>query len=43
MINIQNEDNECLRWYIVKYLNPVNKNPVKIRNTDKEFAKQLES
>ena len=26
----------------MKYLNPVNKIPAKIRNVDKEFAKQLE-
>ena len=41
LINIQNEDNECFRWSLVRYLNPVNKNPVKILNVDKEFAKQL--
>ena len=41
LINIQNEDNECFRWCLVRYLNPVNKNPVKILNVDKEFAKQL--
>ena len=27
LINIQNEDNECFRWFLVQYLNPVNKNP----------------
>ena len=42
MINVQNEDNECFRWSFVRYLNSVNKNPVKIRNVDKTFAKQLD-
>ena len=27
LINIQNEDNECFRWCLVKYLYPVHKNP----------------
>ena len=27
--NIQNEDNECFRWCLVRYLNPVNKNLAK--------------
>ena len=39
LINIQNEDNECFRWCLVRYLNK--KNPEKIRNVDKEFAEQL--
>ena len=41
LINIQNEDNECFRWCLVKYLNPVNKKSAKIRNVDKEFTKKL--
>ena len=41
LINIQNEDNQSFRWFLVKYLNPLNKNPAKIRNIDKEFAMQL--
>ena len=36
---IKNEGNECFRWCLVRYLNPVNKNPAKIRNVDKELAK----
>ena len=39
--NIQNEDNQCFRWCLVKYLNPINKNRPKFRNLDKELAKQL--
>ena len=41
LINIQNEDNECFRLCLLRYLNPVNKNPAKVINVDKEFAKQL--
>ena len=38
MINIKNQDSGyfiCL----FRYLHPVNKNPAKIRNTEKEIAK----
>ena len=41
LINIQNEHNECFRSCLVRYLNPVNKNPSKVINIDKEIAKQL--
>ena len=41
MIYIQNEDYKCFRWCLVRYLIPVNKNPARIRNVDKKFAKQL--
>ena len=40
LINIQNEDNECFRWCLARYLNFVNKNPGKIRNIDSEFVNQ---
>ena len=38
LIPIQNEDNDCFRWYLVI---DVNKNPAIITNTDREYAKQL--
>ena len=41
LINIQNEDNECCSSCLVRYLNPVNKNPEKFRNADRDFVKQL--
>ena len=41
LINIQNVDNECFRWCLVRYLNPVTKNLAKIRNFDRTFAKQF--
>ena len=40
LINIQVKDNECFRWCLVRYLNHVSKNPTKIGNFDKEFAKK---
>ena len=40
LINIKSNNNECFRWCLVRYLNPVNKNPAKIRNNDREFSKQ---
>ena len=40
-INIQNKDSRCFRWYLVKYLNPVNKNTAKIINVDEELEEQV--
>lgn len=28
--DIQNSDNECLKCFLVRYLNPVSKNPSKL-------------
>ena len=33
LINIQNEDNECFRWFLVQYLNPANKNPANSKSS----------
>ena len=41
LINIQNENNECFRSCLVRYLNPVTKMPSKVKNVDREFVKQL--
>ena len=41
LINIQNEGKECSIWCFLRYLNPVNKAAINIRNFDKEFPKQL--
>ena len=41
LINIQKTYNECFKWFLVRYINQVNKNPAEIRNVDKEFAKQI--
>ena len=32
LIKIQNDDDESFRWYLVSYLNTVNKNPAEIRS-----------
>ena len=39
MSNVENEDNESFKRCLVRSLNPVNKNPAKIRNVDNELAK----
>ena len=41
MINNQNNDKECFRQCLVRYLNLVDKNPVMIRNIDREFEKTI--
>ena len=41
LINIQNEENECLIWCLLRYLNLENRTTTKIRNDDQEFSKQL--
>ena len=42
MINIQsNDDNECLKWCLVRYLNRANHHPARITKADKDFAKRL--
>ena len=42
MIHAQDDDNEYFRWFLVRYLHPVNKNPAKLRSDDKEFVKQFD-
>ena len=40
MINIQNiHVNECFKWSIVRYVNPANYHPSRIRKADKNVAK----
>ena len=40
LINFQNIDNnECLKWCLVRYLNPSDRNPAKITKAGKDFAK----
>ena len=43
LINIQNiHDNECFKWYLVRYLHPVDHNPKRITKTDDGFSKKLD-
>ena len=42
LINIQNtDDNECLKWCLVRYLNPADHTPRRITKSDKDFVKRL--
>ena len=43
MINIQSiDDNECLKWSLVRYLNPTDHNPRRITKTKKDFLKKID-
>ena len=42
MINVQNIDNECFKWCLVRYLHPADHNPMRIRKADKDFPKRLD-
>ena len=43
MINIKNtDDNECVKWSIVRYLNPADDHSAKITKADNDFAKKLD-
>ena len=41
VINLKNEDNQCFKWYVVRALNPVDKNPNRITKELIEQAKSL--
>ena len=43
LVNIQNsDDNEFLKWCLVRYLNPADYHPVRIRKIDKNFLRKLD-
>ena len=42
LINLLNEDNECFRWCHIRHLNPQEKDPQRIKKTDKIFICQLD-
>ena len=43
LINIGNiDDDECFKWWLVRYLNPADRNPTRITRTEREFAKKLD-
>ena len=43
LINIQNtDDNECFKWCLVRYLNPADRNPVRITKANEDFAKKFD-
>ena len=41
LINLQNKNKQYFRCCLVRYLNPVDKNPVTITKSDGEFSQQL--
>ena len=43
LINMKNEDNECFRWCHIRRLNPQDKDPQKIKKSDKEYINKLSS
>ena len=42
LINIKNNDHKCFLWCHVRHLNPVKKDPQRVKMTDKEVAKTLD-
>ena len=42
LINIKNDDNECFRWCHVRHINPVKKDPQRIKQKDRGIAKTLD-
>ena len=42
LINMKNRDNECFRWCHIRHLNPQNKDPQRIKKTDKQFIEKLD-
>ena len=39
---MKNEDNECFRWCHIRCLNPQDKDPQRIKKSDKECVKNLD-
>ena len=42
LINLQNEDNEYFRWCHIRHLNPQDKDPQRIKKTDKQYIEKLD-
>ena len=41
LINLQNKDNECFRWCHIRYLNPQNDHPQRIKKIDRKMVQEL--
>ena len=39
---MKNEDNECFRWCHIRHLNPQDKDPQRIKKTDKQYVGKLD-
>ena len=42
LINLKNKDNECFRWCHIRYINPQEKDPQRIKKIDKEYISKLD-
>ena len=42
LINMKNNDNECFRWCHIRHLNLQDKNPQRIKKTDKQYIEKLD-
>ena len=42
LINIKNNDDDCFRWCHIRHLNPQDKNPQRIKKSDKQYIKKLD-
>ncbi|KAL9970028.1 hypothetical protein ACROYT_G022337 [Oculina patagonica] len=42
LINMKNEDNECFRWCHIRYINPQDKYPQRIKKSDKAYIERLD-
>ncbi|KAL9979362.1 hypothetical protein ACROYT_G017015 [Oculina patagonica] len=42
LINMKNEDNECFRWCHIRYINPQDKYPQRIKKSDKAYIQRLD-
>ena len=42
LINLKNKDDECFRWCHIRYLNPQEKDPQRIKKSDKKFIEKLD-
>ena len=41
LINIKNNDDYCFIWSYIRYINPQDKNPNRIKLSDKELFKEI--
>ena len=42
LVNMKNKDNECFRWCHIRHLNPQDKDPQRIKKTDKQYIEKLD-
>ena len=42
LINMKNDDNECFRWCHIRHINPQDKDPQRIKKTDKQYVGKLD-